>query len=263
MLNDIELIVVDNHPQGACSEPLKQSDKNIRNYRYVPRSERTGTCAKEYVFEAAIGKFVLCIDSHALIAPGGVKRLLDYIDAHPFSDDLLQGPLLFDDLKKLATHLNPEWRGGFFGRWALDERGIDIDAPPFEIPMQGTGLLACRKETWPGLNPAFRGFGGEGWYLNEKFRQRGGRTLCLPFLRWLHRFNRPLGVPYHNSWSDRVRNYLIGFEELGLPTDTLKAHFMEFLGPAAATAMFQAIERERSQVASSTAPSLESISTAC
>ncbi|MGO9773406.1 MAG: LicD family protein, partial [Roseiarcus sp.] len=67
-------------------------------------------------------------------------------------------------------------------------------------------------------------------YIHEKFRRRGGRALCLPFLRWMHRFNRPLGTPYANQWEDRVRNYLIGFRELGWDTAPVVDHFKTFLG---------------------------------
>ena len=120
-----------------------------------------------------------------------------------------------------------------YGCWAMDERGQDPDAPPFDIPMQGMGLFCCRRAAWPCFNEQFQGFGGEEGYIHEKFRQRGGRTLCLPFLRWIHRFNRPMGVPYNNSWEDRVRNYVIGFRELGLPTDELEQHYHELLGDTA------------------------------
>ena len=81
-------------------------------------------------------------------------------------------------------------------------------------------------------------------YIHEKIRQRGGRTLCLPFLRWLHRFGRPLGLRYPNRWEDRVRNYMIGFTELGLDTAEMKAHFDEFLGAEASARIFTEIGRE-------------------
>jgi hypothetical protein len=173
-----------------------------------------------------------------------VKRLLDYFDANPTSRDLVQGPLLFDDLTKLSTHFDSEWRTGMYGIWSLNELGKEPDSPPFEISMQGLGLFACRRDVWPGLNPRFRGFGGEEGYLHEKFRQTGGRTLCLPFLRWVHRFDRPLGAPYPNTWEDRVRNYWIGRKELGLPIDDLQEHFCKLLGQASANRVFASIQRE-------------------
>ena len=117
-----------------------------------------------------------------------------------------------------------------FGVWDNNSLADDPDAAPFEIPMQGMGLFACRRADWPGFNRAFRGFGGEEGYIHEKFRRNGGRTLCLPFLRWVHRFNRPLGVPYRNTLEDRFWNYLVGHRELGLPTDELEQHFRELIG---------------------------------
>jgi hypothetical protein len=125
----------------------------------------------------------------------------------------------------------------------VDERGQDPDAAAFDISMQGMGLFCCRRAAWPGFNELFHGFGGEEGYIHEKFRQRGGRTLCLPFLRWMHRFNRPMGVPYANRWEDRVRNYMMGFRELGLPTDELEQHYHQLLGEAAEP-MLAAIRRE-------------------
>jgi hypothetical protein len=175
--------------------------------------------------------------------PGAMQRLLAYLTAHDESRDLLQGPLLYDDLNAIATHFRPAWRSGMFGCWDMDVRGRDPDAPPFDIPMQGLGLFCCRRAVWPRFNPRFRAFGGEEGYIHEKFRQNGGRTLCLPFLRWMHRFRRPMGLPYVNRWDDRVRNYLIGFRELGLPTTELEQHYREFMGEAAGP-MLERIKQE-------------------
>jgi hypothetical protein len=101
------------------------------------------------------------------------------------------------------------------------------DDPPFEIPAQGLGLFTCRKEAWLGFNEHFRGFGGEEWYIHDKFRQAGHRVMCLPFLRWVHRFGRPGGTKYTLSLWNKVRNYVIGHNELGLPLDRLKEHFVK------------------------------------
>ena len=81
-------------------------------------------------------------------------------------------------------------------------------------------------------------------YIHEKVRQRGGRTLCLPFLRWAHRFSRPLGTGYVNRWEDRMRNYYIGLTELGLDTADMEAHFAELLGAETAKRIFAEIRQE-------------------
>ncbi len=72
-----------------------------------------------------------------------------------------------------------------WGIWGTDPRGLDPEGEPFEIPMQGMGVFSCRQSAWQGFNPLFRGFGGEEGYIHEKFRQAGGRCLCLPWLRWI------------------------------------------------------------------------------
>jgi hypothetical protein len=225
---------------------LKQLEHHIANYRYIPAGEFTGTAIKNAVFVNAGGEFVLCMDSHVFFVPGALKRLIAYMRAQPETRDLLQGPLVYDDLKTFSTHFDPVWRGGMYGTWGTDPRGLDPDGEPFDIPMQGMGVFACRRAAWPGFNPRFRGFGGEEGYIHEKTRQRGGRTLCLPFLRWMHRFNRPMGIPYRNTWEDRFRNYMIGFMELGLPLDGVKQEIVAVLGEEAGRRLIATLEGELS-----------------
>jgi hypothetical protein len=100
-----------------------------------------------------------------------------------------------------------------YGTWGNDPRAISEEE--FEIPMQGGGLYCCRKDVWPKFHPAFRGFGSEEGYIQEKFRQNGGKAVCLTFLKWIHRFGRPKGVPYPLSVVDRIFNYIVGWTEIG------------------------------------------------
>ena len=104
-------------------------------------------------------------------------------------------------------------------------RASGPDGEPFDIPMQGLGLFSCRKAAWPGFHPGFRGFGGEEGYIHEKFRKLGRRCLCLPWLRWVHRFGRPAGAPYPLRLRDRITNYLIGHREVGLDEAPVLEHF--------------------------------------
>lgn len=244
IVNEIEILVIDNHPGGPCSAALKKLDLMVPGYRYVPEKGTTGTAVRDVIFREACGEFVLCMDCHVFIFPGVLQQLLTYLDAQPECHDLLQGPLIYDDLKTISTHFQPVWRNGMYGVWATDERGCASNAEPFDIPMQGLGLFCCRRDTWPGFNPRFRGFGGEEGYIHEKFRQNGGRALCLPFLRWLHRFERPMGVPYKNKWEDRIYNYMVGFQELGLETQTVEDHFSELLGKEPAQRIFDSVQKE-------------------
>ncbi len=245
VLSDAEIIVVDNHPEGAAASHLKGLEHAVPNYRYIPFAGASGTAApRDRIVEEADGRYVLSLDCHVLLVPGAVRRLLGYFDTHPDCNDLLQGPLLYDDARSLSPYWKPVWGAGMFGQWAFDERASDPDGAPFDIAMQGLGLYAFRKAAWPGFHPGFRGFGGEEFYIHEKFRHRGDRTLCLPFLRWMHRFGRPGGVPYRNIWEDRIRNYLLGHHEFGLSTAEMEAHFAQLLGAELSARLFREARAE-------------------
>lgn len=222
-LEDTELLVVDNFGDDHTEKFVKSAKA-----RYVRVTDPVGSSVtKNAVFAEAKGKVVLCCDSHVFFPPGVIAKLKEYYRANPDSNDLLQGPIVYNDLKTISTHWDPVWRGKMWGIWATDERGRDPEAEPFDIPMQGMGAFSCRRDAWVGYNPAFRGFGGEQGYIHEKFRQAGARCLCLPWFRWVHRFDRPAGVPYPLQLRDRIRNYMIGFIELGLDMDPLLEHFGE------------------------------------
>jgi hypothetical protein len=118
-------------------------------------------------------------------------------------------------------HETPLWGMGFYpaGKHASD--------PPFEIPAMGLGLFSMRKDAWPGFNHLFRGFGGEEGYIHEKVRRKGGIAVCLPALRWIHRFTREgQVVPYPLNLWNKVRNHVLGHLELGLPLDRLREEFI-------------------------------------
>ena len=235
-MQDVELLVVDNF---GCDH-TKRFVEGWTGGRYILRSDIQGTAApRDLVFREAAGEIVLCCDSHVLFPTGVIARLKQFSDDHPACDDLLQGPLLYDDGNFVSTHLDPVWRDEFWGIWATDPRGLDPDGAPFEIPMQGLGAFACRRSAWLGFNPRFRGFGGEEGYIHEKFRQAGRRTLCLPWLRWMHRFSRPSGVPYRLTVEDKFRNYLIGHAELGLDLAPLLEQFAPRLPPETIVAVAQ------------------------
>ena len=171
----------------------------------------------------------MSIDCHVLFEPDSIKKLINLFDKNPKSDDLYHGAMLYDQLEKHGpvTHMEPVWRGNMLGTWSCSNKGRHKDSEPFEIPMHGCGIFAARTESWLGFNEKFTGFGGEEGYIHEKYKQNGRKIWCLPFLRWIHRFNRPRGVPYPLVIEERIRNYIIGHKELGLPYDDLIEHFKE------------------------------------
>ncbi len=239
-----EILVLDNNPFGPCAGALKKLETYIPGYRYIPYASSHGTSVKDCLFREAKSAFVLSMDCHVLFAPGSLARLISFLERQPESKDLWHGPMLGDELTNLQAQFDPVWSGGMYGAWGQDERAADPDAPPFEIPMQGTGVFACRTQAWPGFNPRFSGFGGEEGYIHEKTRQHGGKVFCLPFLRWLHRFERPMGIPYRPVWKDRIRNYLIGWNELRLDAAPVVEHFVQLLGEEQARPILESVQRE-------------------
>ena len=105
--------------------------------------------------------------------------------------------------------------------------GINSNDEPFEIPAQGLGLFCSSKEHWLGFNPDFRMFGGEECYIHRKYRQAGRKAICLPFLKWVHRFGRVGGPKYPLTMEGKVRNYILGHRELGMDIEPIRKHFVD------------------------------------
>lgn len=225
-----EIVVIDNHPDGPQAPDIKHYVGSIREVpaRLVPLREPVGTSApRDLVFRAAEGEIVLVMDCHVVIHRGGLAALLDFFEEHP-EPALVSGPLLAYDRQATWTHFDPVWRGGMWGIWGTDPRGLQPHLPPFTIPAMGLGLFACQKRHWPGFHPLARGFGGEECYIHEKIRQQGGAAWCLPALRWVHRFhNQSRPTAYPNLWRDRVRNYILEFLELGRDVGEIARHFTQ------------------------------------
>jgi len=226
ILNDLEFVIIDNNPDGAHGKSVRDLCDWIKEpVQYLPFKKYKSTTIKNKVFELSDTPYVLCVDSHVMLVPGSIKKLIDFYDSGMDDCNLIQGPLIYDDFQNISTHFDLKWDGYMWGTWGTYDRGIDPNNPPVEIPAQGCGLISSRKESWLGYNKEFRGFGGEEGYIHEKYRKNGKKTICLPFLRWMHRFNRPSGNTYPNDLKDRFRNYLIGFTELGMDTTELVNHF--------------------------------------
>src|SRR5579872_6161512 len=227
VMGECQIVVVDNNPKSRQGRLVKDwMRRNVPNGEYFAFEGPTGTAqARNEVFRHARSESVLCIDCHVLLASGAVRKLIAYHRGHPNGRDLLAGPLLADSGELAATHQRAQWSRGAWGVWDIDPRGNDADGEPFEVWQQGMGLFSCRQQAWVGFHPDFRGFGGCESYIMEKFRRQGSRVLCCPWLRWTHRFQRAHAVPYPLDRRSALRNYQIGFKELGLDPTPLAQHF--------------------------------------
>jgi len=209
--DEVEFVVIDNDPDSAIADDVQKLVKAVKG-KYIPMRDKTSTTVKWLIPEYAEGEYVLIVDSHVLVEPGGIDRLMQYFDEHTDCKDLIQGPLLYDNFNTVSTSFKPGWSGHMYGQWHTDEEyklGV-----PFEIRMNGAGLFAFKRSNFPVLNKDFRGFGCEEWYIHEKFRRNGGKVMSIPQLKWMHRFAKPHGITYPLTLEDKIWNYYIGWLEL-------------------------------------------------
>lgn len=105
--------------------------------------------------------------------------------------------------------------------WRL---AIESDEP-FEIPAQGMAIFSCRRESWLGFNPLFREFGGEEYYMQNKYRHHGRKVWCLPWMYCHHQFYNEKKRTYPNRLASKFRNFVIGRQEFGMGVDDVVEHF--------------------------------------
>lgn len=246
-LQDAEILILDNHPQGQEAESLAKlaaAPPPTTNIRYIPYSYVQSTAVRDAIFRFAGGEVVVILDSHVLLEPGALSSVLRYFESPDRLADMVQGPLLSQSGHTIAaTHMDPVFSKGMYGTWGSDPRGEDLAGEAFDIELHGLAAFAMKRTSWPGLNSRFQGFGGEEGYIHEKVRQAGGRTVCLPAFRWHHRFLRPRGITYPNRWEDRLNNYLTGWSEIGYSLNPVTDHFAELLGEAFPRIYQQAMHR--------------------
>lgn len=266
ILPDVEILVIDNSPETPSGQAVQKFCNSINGVRYLPYTEKVGAAnSKNQIFKEAAADVVVVMDCHVMPRWSNFcQNVIDYFSSK--TENLIQGPMFTDSLNTCYTHFDPIWRGEMLGVWGTAKRlpdgrlasiqrhegntlafamtgdtnkpvdlreweaspsvGMFPDEPAFSIPAQGMGMFICRKDAWLGFNDDFRGFGGEEYYIHTKYWNSGRKCLCVPKFGWIHRFGRPNGVKYPLTVSDKVRNYVIGHLEVGLPLHQIKAHFV-------------------------------------
>lgn len=217
-LKDCEILVVDNKGSDNLHQWIRGwGDEIIRYERFT---DFQGTAVRQKVFDFARGEFVICIDSHVMLLPGAINKLWE-------GDCLVHGPMYYDNLRSCCTEMLDVWRGEMWGIWKDSVPPIELPSEPFEIWGHGLGLFGSRKDTWLGFNSKFCQFGGEEGYIHTKYRQAGRKVLCLPWMGWNHRFEdlRDVKSTFRKDMVQRVRNYLIGFDELNMDIQPIVDHF--------------------------------------
>lgn len=209
---DTEFLVLDNSPAGDHLDATKHFLTAVPSSKWVHVEDRKSSFIKYDAFKHATGDVVLGLDCHVLLEAGFIDRLLEWWEANQGSRNQLTGPLVYNCLHSRSTHMNPEWRGADFGTWGTHPDGVK-GTEPFEVPMQGMGCFSFWRENFPAILADFQGFGAEEWYIAEKVRKKGGKTLCHPKMGWMHRFCWPKRV-YEGGNDCRIINYYRGWLDL-------------------------------------------------
>jgi Glycosyl transferase family 2 len=155
-MEGVEVVVVDNF---GCEATRSFVEDSVGG-RYILSVHAVGTSApRDLVFREARGEAVLCLDSHVLLGEGVLARLRRFYRDHPDCLDLLQGPLVDDNLKGLSSHFDPVWSDQMWGVWALDPRGraSTLDSGASEVK-RGTSTRS--SATSAGAACACHGYGG-------------------------------------------------------------------------------------------------------
>ena len=133
----VEYIVLDTNPNGEHGREVKKFIETglNNNGKYLPKVTGNISSFNKYeIVDYAVGKYVLILDCHVLIQQNGINNLLDYYLENKNCKDLVQGPLLYDDLQNVSTHFQKVWRGDMYGIWETNREAYD-KGEPFEIPM--------------------------------------------------------------------------------------------------------------------------------
>ncbi len=226
VMNMVEFVIINTNPSSLKGKEVSKFIKDgfiQEPVTYVEMDNSLGAFTKSKIFDLAKTDYVLVTDCHVIFGKNSIKELIGFFDAGLDRGGLVQGPLIYDDLKHVSTHLRPTWGSGMLGQWEYDKRFKTENY--FEIPAHGMGTFACRKDSWLGFNKNHKGFGGEEYYIHEKFKQANKKTLCLNSLKWIHRFRRAEKLPYSASNENKFKNQVRGFLELDKPVFEIIEHF--------------------------------------
>ena len=235
-LADTELLVVDNY---GCEHTKKFVEGGAKG-RYILATDAVGTAAaKNRVFAEARGEAVLCCDSHVLFDPGAIARLKAYYRSIPTAAISCKGLSWHDDLKTISTHYKPgvaerdvghlgdgparEWiRRGSRSRSGCRGWGSSVAARQRLAGLQsGLSRLRRRRRLHPREGPA----------------RREPAACACPGCAGCTASAGPAGVPYPALLFDKVRNYIIGFTEVGLDREPIRSHFSNRLSAEQFAAM--------------------------
>ena len=161
--------------------------------RPTPRS----TAIRDRVFREALADFVVCIDPHALFEPKTVGKLVNQAEwiktTGKLAGDLFHGPMLYDYLEPdntPATHMDPAGVTICSGLGAIWKKAKTRRANRSKYRCTGSAYLLAQRKHGPAFRRCLKALAGKK-ATSTKNSSKRGKVWCLPWLRWLHRFDRP------------------------------------------------------------------------
>ncbi|MFC9435734.1 glycosyltransferase family 25 protein [Nocardia sp. NPDC057030] len=228
-IEQLEILLVTSSAQcqpvfDAISAQFRRTgDIRVRVLPWQP-----GTAALNAIFTCAQADWVVYLRPGTRLESGALSDLVKFTTKNPHCLDLLQGPMRGTTLGQDLVQLDPVWHQGKFGVPGGDLRAISPFDAPVEIGLHHLDVFACRKACWPGIHPRLGMSEGPAGYLHKKFRARGGRTLCLPFLRWSNTADdRPEGLAWETT---QFFEYLLCWEDNGEAVEPILDHYTEGRG---------------------------------
>ena len=120
----VEYIVLDTNPSGEHGKAVENYLKSLQGKgKYIPKTSGQISSFNKYeTVDHASGKYILIIDCHVLLQQNAIESLLLYYHKNKNCKNLVQGPLLYDDLENVSTHFDPRWSGDMYGVWAISTK---------------------------------------------------------------------------------------------------------------------------------------------
>jgi hypothetical protein len=120
------------------------------------------------------------------------------------------------------------WAGHEDALTKLGCRQLGLDPKDeFEVPAQGCGSFMAQRRTWLAFHRQWRGFGGEEFYIAEKYRAAGRRVLCVGDMPWWHDYDGGPKLNYTRAVQNTVRNVVLGNVDLRQSNDDARKHYVD------------------------------------
>ena len=81
ILDQVEFVIIDNNPESNHGKAIRNLTGWLKEpFQYLPFVKYNSTICRNKIFQLADTPYVLCVDSHVLIVPGAIQKLINFYD---------------------------------------------------------------------------------------------------------------------------------------------------------------------------------------